>query len=35
MAEEAVTKTVDPQVAAADVNGDGHITNEEYEMELG
>lgn len=34
MAEEAVTKTVDPQVAAADVNGDGHITNEEYEMEL-
>lgn len=35
MAEETKkTVTVDASVAAADANGDGHITKEEYEMEL-
>ena len=35
MAEEKKTVTMDPEVAAkADANGDGHITKEEYEMEL-
>lgn len=35
MAEETKkTVTVDASVAAADTNGDGHITKEEYEMEL-
>lgn len=32
--EEKKTVTVDPEVAAADTNGDGHISKEEYEMEL-
>jgi len=35
MSDEAKkTVTVDAEVAAADANGDGHITKEEYEMEL-
>ena len=35
MAEEKKTVTVDADVAAkADANGDGHISKEEYEMEL-
>ena len=35
MAEETKTVTMDPEVAAkADANGDGHISKEEYEMEL-
>ena len=29
-----VTKTVDPKVAAKDTNGDGHISLEEYEMDM-
>ena len=29
-----VTKTVDPQIAAKDTNGDGHISLEEYEMDM-
>ena len=29
-----VTKTVDAEVAAKDVNGDGHISKEEMEMDL-
>jgi len=29
-----VTKTVDAEVAAKDVNGDGHISKEEYEMDM-
>ena len=29
-----VTKTVDPKIAAKDTNGDGHISLEEYEMDL-
>ena len=29
MAEETKTVTVDPEVAAKDVNGDGHISREE------
>ena len=28
------TKTVDPEVAAKDTNGDGHISKEEMEMNL-
>jgi len=32
--EEKKTVTVDPEVAEADLNGDGHISKEEYEMEL-
>ena len=31
---EALRKTVDPQVAAKDLNGDGHISIEEYEMNM-
>jgi hypothetical protein len=35
MAEEKKTVTMDPEVVAkADANGDGHISKEEYEMEL-
>ena len=34
MAEEKKTVTVDPEVAAKDVNGDGHISREEMEMDL-
>ena len=34
MAEETKTVTVDPEVAAKDVNGDGHISREEMEMDL-
>ena len=29
-----VTKTVDPKIAAKDTNGDGHISLEEYEMDM-
>ena len=29
-----VTKTVDPAIAAKDTNGDGHISLEEYEMDM-
>ena len=29
-----VTKTVDQEVAKKDVNGDGHISKEEMEMDL-
>ena len=29
-----VTKTVDAEVAAKDINGDGHISKEEMEMDL-
>ena len=29
-----ITKTVDPKVAAKDTNGDGHISLEEYEMDM-
>ena len=32
--EEKKTVTVDASVANADINGDGHISKEEYEMEL-
>ena len=32
--EEKKTVTIDASVAAADANGDGHISKEEYEMEL-
>ena len=28
------TKTVDPVIAAIDRNGDGHISKEEYEMDM-
>jgi len=28
------TKTVDPEVAAKDINGDGHLCKEELEMDL-
>ena len=28
------TKTVDPVIAAKDRNGDGHISKEEYEMDM-
>jgi len=34
MSEEKKTVTVDPEVAATDANRDGHISKEEYEMEL-
>lgn len=30
----ALRKTVDPEVAAKDLNGDGHISLEEYEMNM-
>ena len=28
------TKTVDPVIAVKDRNGDGHISKEEYEMDM-
>ena len=31
---EALRKTVDPEVAKKDLNGDGHISIEEYEMNM-
>ena len=31
---EALRKTVDPEVAKKDLNGDGHISLEEYEMNM-
>ena len=31
---EKVTKTVDDEVAKKDINGDGHISQEEMEMDL-
>ena len=34
MSEDTKTVTVDAEIAAADHNGDGHISKEEYEMEL-
>ena len=34
MADEKIVKTVDPEVAAKDMNGDGHISREEVEMNL-
>ena len=34
MADEVVTKTVDPEVAAKDVNGDGHISKNEMALDL-
>jgi hypothetical protein len=34
MADEAVTKTVDPEVAAKDVNGDGHISKGEMALDM-
>jgi hypothetical protein len=32
--EEKKTVTVDPEVAKRDLNGDGHISQEEYEMNM-
>ena len=29
-----ITKTVDPKIAAKDTNGDGHISLDEYEMDM-
>ena len=29
-----ITKTVDPKIAEKDTNGDGHISLEEYEMDM-
>ena len=34
MADEPVTKTVDPEVAAKDVNGDGHISKDEMALDM-
>ena len=34
MTDEAVTKTVDPEVAAKDVNGDGHISKDEMALDM-
>tara|TARA_Y100000592_G_scaffold97004_1_gene166743 strand:+ start:301 stop:636 length:336 start_codon:yes stop_codon:yes gene_type:complete len=34
MADETVTKTVDPEVAAKDVNGDGHISKDEMALDM-
>ena len=31
---DALRKTVDPAIAAKDTNGDGHISLEEYEMDM-
>ena len=30
----AEVKTVDPEIAVKDINGDGHISKEEYEMDM-
>ena len=30
----AEVKTVDPEIAVKDVNGDGHISKQEYEMDM-
>jgi len=32
--ETKVTKTVDPGIAAKDLNGDGHISQQEYDLDL-
>ena len=34
MADEAVTKTVDPEVANKDLNGDGHISKAEMDLDM-
>ena len=34
MADEAVTKTVDPEVTTKDVNGDGHISKDEMVLDI-
>ena len=34
MTDEKVTKTVDPEVAAKDVNGDGHISKDEMALDM-
>ena len=34
MTNEAVTKTVDPEVAAKDINGDGHISKDEMALDM-
>ena len=31
---DKITKTVDDEIAKKDINGDGHISKEEYEMDL-
>ena len=31
---DKITKTVDDEIASKDINGDGHISKEEYEMDL-
>ena len=31
---DKITKTVDDEVAKKDINGDGHISKEEYEMDM-
>ena len=31
---DGLTKTVDPKIAAKDTNGDGHISLEEYELDM-
>ena len=31
---DKITKTVDDEIAKKDLNGDGHISKEEYEMDL-
>ena len=31
---DKITKTVDDEVASKDLNGDGHISKEELEMDL-
>ena len=30
----AEVKTVDPEIAVKDINGDGHISKQEYEMDM-
>ena len=32
--EQKVTKTVDSEIAKKDLNGDGHISQEEYDLDL-
>ena len=34
MTDEAVTKTVDPEVANKDLNGDGHISKAEMDLDM-